>query len=122
MNREILFKAKRKDTNEWVYGNYVYTEYEDKHYITQQLENTHQLIEVIPETVSQYTGLNDKNGKKIFEGDIMKNRKGGIGIVKYTRYAETVLDFINDVSMSGFNPAILRNYEVIGNIHDKKEN
>lgn len=86
MSREILFKAKRIDNGEWVEGGYFSEPYTDKKFIicwNSMGLGFNEFIEIYPDTLCQYTGFTDKNGKKIWENDIVRNKKGDIGVAQW---------------------------------------
>ena len=74
--RKILFRGKRVDNNEWVYGYYLRAEYEEKTFIVvfdgiESGETLFDSIEVDPKTIGQFTGFFDKKENMIFEGDLL---------------------------------------------------
>ena len=122
--REILFKAKRLDNGECVDGFYccIGPAGQEKHYIIPEYASAFYGVEVDPSTVCQYTGLTDKNGKKIFEGDIVRRETAYYG--KRNVYDEPVV-WEDDIENDSFGEPYTSgycihggNWEVIGNIHD----
>ncbi|CCZ34952.1 phage related protein [Firmicutes bacterium CAG:646] len=129
MNREILFKAKRKDSGEWVYGYYrcIPCMGLHGHYIMpQNPKNRLEQYEIDPDTICQYTGLTDKNGKRIWENDICIIKDGtldeedGYFICEWDDcIARYILD--GDGLTADFDSIDERNVEVIGNIFDNAD-
>lgn len=138
MNREILFRGKRVDNDEWIYGYYFYDNQNKKRYITVG-NNTYKIslcgegsnyyqisaFEVISETVGRYTGLTDKNGTKIFEGDILStgNSDEYFGVVEWIEENSGLAVSFNCLAET-FEELILFDkveLEIIGNIHDNPE-
>lgn len=136
MNNRYICKAKRKDNGEWVEGVAIFAD--NKAFILNNAKvefikgfNENRLIfvlvEVIPETVRQCTGLEDKNGKWIFEGDVLGTDTVS-GFVLYENGCFAFRWKNNDKYRADFyKNCILTNYarinelEVIGNIHDNPE-
>ncbi len=138
MNREILFRGKRKDNNEWIYGYYVKL-YNDKdknllHRIytgsseKECDEYYEEYDEVIPETIGQYTGLNTSDGRKVFEGDIIDEtgleHKTRWLIVYNTHMMGFALKPLHESALYDFMPVNVEKRlpgKIIGNIHDNPE-
>lgn len=123
MSREILFRGKRVEDGKWLYGYYSDEQAEDTDFpcIVPLEPDPDYDWEVDPETVGQYTGLKDKNGKKIFEGDIVRDDDGDVMMVKWlTEGAVFVLEPNPYVSVP-FYSTLPSRIEVIGNIYDNRE-
>lgn len=130
--REILFRGKRTDNSEWIEG--IYCPYNWDMFF-KRLEIPQIIIlsdnkeidgfwcEVIPKTVGQYTGLTDKNGTKIFEGDIVRYGDTIHQVVfeqrNTTAYFGLVYSEIETMPFGHYQD--LKQIEVIGNIHDNPE-
>ena len=153
-NREITFRGFHRDEDrfftkekifvngEWVKGGYwvsgVPVFEEDRCYIINNLficSHCYLCVctksQVIPETVGQYTGLKDKNGKKIFEGDILKTDKF-IGVIEYNDIVAAFVVKINDSTDNYYHWSFLNEGDItrnsqlqytekIGNIYENPE-
>lgn len=133
MNREILFRGKRKN-GQWVYGSLVLSEnidpaiyYESAGGLVKRLDWCY----VSPESIGQYTGLKDRNGKKIFEGDIVHIKGDGfdgkeVGVDYHrvvTFHDGTLCLSVGEVLRT---PIIeychgLEDWDVVGNVTDNPE-
>lgn len=148
MSREILFKAKRKNWRElpkeewWVEGNLITNEREEGTAYIGYIFDVHNgviedfdIVEIDPETLCQYTGLNDKNGKRIWENDILHN--GNKMIVKWNEPCgrwDLYIVNVSHIPMGAWRPLVIdwrtsdweeysdcHECEVIGNIYDNPE-
>lgn len=140
MNREILFRGQKSSTKEWIEGSLIINKAGD-HVITQVIENPVHLgtlngwcFAVLAETIGQYTGLKDKNGVKIFEGDVCKYDDNEnmsdwvsgetfvvIGLKGRFTARMKPYDNHNGTNQNTMNEDVEDCVEVIGNIHSNPE-
>ena len=121
--REVLFRGKRTDNGTWTCG-YLFCIRERAYLCWGATNNVPNMKEVLPETVCQFTGLYDKNGRKIFEGDIVE-RGGRIWRVEYgDNYGKFMMTTYTEKGVSwdrDFDTIPPDWCEVIGNIYDNPE-
>lgn len=127
--REIKFRGKGKDTGDWVYGDLRHQKVGDFYEIDGWTVNT--------DTIGQFTGLHDKNGKEIYEGDIVATKLNDkiitVGDIQFHcgvfgaewRYAKKDKTMVGSWgqrhNLRRLDDDIIENIEVIGNIYDNPE-
>ncbi|MDB8712099.1 YopX family protein [Mediterraneibacter gnavus] len=138
MSREILFRAKRKDNGEWVEGDLEHTKYDDVIWIVDV--RGEKCYRCDSDTICQYTGLTDKNGKKIWENDIVRytfdypsetatenGLKERISSVFWSKWRGSWSVYADERKGKGMNNDLFKyarngnTVEVIGNIFDNPE-
>lgn len=129
--REILFRGKRLCNNKWMFGSLFCWNDGDCFIVCDGIHHNHYKVD--PETVGQFTGLTDKNGKKVFEGDIVHvlgnqqvedwKNVNYIGSVAFLDAGFCVIDgTIEDHAFRRYQlPRLDFDLKVIGNIHDNPE-
>jgi uncharacterized phage protein (TIGR01671 family) len=132
--RKILFRGKTEE-DKWVYGDLISNIWgnirtgnpdtsiiPNDSDITDGYEIQEYIVDVIPKTVGQFTGLKDKNGAKIFDGDIIQYGKNLYIVEYHVEIGATVCVRTNDVDhWPSFNVGTIKHTMVVGNIHDNPE-
>ena len=128
MSRQLKFRGKRVDNGEWVYGDLIQYESGEVSIFSKKLSKygyeateMYKRDRIIPETVGQYTGLTDKNGKEICEGDIVRDYDEGFlyKVMFCEHYAQFMFyDYLND---DYYDNQDIAEHEIIGNKHENPE-
>ena len=126
--RDVLFRGKRVDNGETVEGFYIFdgfNHYIVKFYTDENAEGTlypiQEAFEVVPETVEQFIGQTDKNGKRIFDGDILQKDGSKYRVYYYPTFAMYMLTRLPNGGGSNGMITQIFDCKVIGNIHDNPE-
>ena len=122
--REILFRGKHTDNGKWVEGELLHDMQDRPHIYWKTPKelpivfSNHAIVR--PKTVGQFTGLTDKNGKKIFEGDILSECGSLFAVVYDVKWARFHLKYIGRcIQYPEWNRGV--QMEIVGNIHDNPE-
>lgn len=119
MEDRYLFKAKRLDNGEWVQG-YLFGIWEKRYILYGTTNDIPNMIEVDPSTICQCTGLKDKNGKLIWENDIVKINNSKVNTLITFRDFEIICKIPNEKYYK-HRLEYDTEYEVVGNVFDNPE-
>ena len=126
--REILFRGNQVNDGMWIQG-YLFQCWGRAYILWGMTNDTPTMHEVIPETVGQFTGLVDRDGERIFEGDILgfaiRHSSKGTVVYDYSGFSfvwdEDTARVKKEIKMEWIPTNVSTMWEVIGNIHDNPE-